>query len=160
MIIRKARLDDLEELFQIGTQCFFGDEALSKDKLKARLETYPENFWLLEIENKIVAFIVGLTTDKNFIEDTMFDDVAEHNKSGKWQTILGVNTLPEYRKKGYANILMKALIEESKNRGNLGCILTCKESLVPYYEKFGYISEGVSNSKLAEKIWYDMRLTF
>ena len=41
-----------------------------------------------------------------------------------------------------------------------GCVLTCKDRLVHYYETFGYRSEGVSASTHGGAVWYDMRLTF
>ena len=37
---------------------------------------------------------------------------------------------------------------------------TCKEHLIPYYEKFGYRNCGVSESVHGGAVWYDMRLTF
>lgn len=35
-----------------------------------------------------------------------------------------------------------------------------RERLIPYYEKFGYQNQGVSDSAHGGAVWYDMRLTF
>ena len=39
-------------------------------------------------------------------------------------------------------------------------VLTCKDHLVHYYAKFGFVSEGVSGSTHGGVVWYQMRLTF
>lgn len=74
--------------------------------------------------------------------------------------IFGVDILPEYRKRGYAEILLKKVIEETRNRGKKGLVLTCKEHLLHYYEKFGFKNEGISGSEHGGVIWYQMRLIF
>ena len=33
-----------------------------------------------------------------------------------------------------------------------------KEKLIHYYEKFGFVSEGISNSEHGHVVWYQMRL--
>ena len=37
---------------------------------------------------------------------------------------------------------------------------TCKDRLVHYYAKVGFVSEGVSASTHGGVVWYQMRLTF
>ena len=40
-------------------------------------------------------------------------------------------------------------------------VLTCKEKLVPYYAKFGFSDEGVSDkSTHGNVVWHQMRLAF
>ncbi|MBP5441307.1 MAG: GNAT family N-acetyltransferase, partial [Fibrobacter sp.] len=41
---------------------------------------------------------------------------------------------------------MQKLIDDSKAQGRKGVVLTCKDKLVNYYAKFGFVNEGVSNS--------------
>ena len=40
--------------------------------------------------------------------------------------IFGVNTLPDYRRRGYAARLIEALIADAKEQGRRGVVLTCK----------------------------------
>ena len=61
---------------------------------------------------------------------------------------------------GVASQLMRRLIEEAEKAGKKGLILTCKESLIPFYEKFGYKNMGVSASVHGGAQWYDMILEF
>ena len=74
--------------------------------------------------------------------------------------LFGVATLPEYQHKGYASKLMEYVIDETRKQKRCGIVLTCKEELIPFYEKFGYVSEGISDSVHGNAVWYQMRLTF
>ena len=74
--------------------------------------------------------------------------------------IFGVNTLPEYRRQGVAAALLVRAIADAKAQGRKGLVLTCKDKLVHYYAKFGFVSEGVSESTHGGVVWYQMRLTF
>ena len=64
------------------------------------------------------------------------------------------------RKKGYAGELIKAAIEDARKQGRKGLVLTCKDKLIHYYAKFGFVNEGVSQSVHGNVVWYQMRLTF
>ena len=55
---------------------------------------------------------------------------------------------------------MKQAIADAKAQGRKGLVLTCKDKLVHYYAKFGFVSEGVSESTHGGVVWYQMRLTF
>ena len=48
----------------------------------------------------------------------------------------------------------------ARAQGRRGLVLTCKDRLVHYYAKFGFVSEGVSSSTHGGVVWYQMRLTF
>ena len=75
----------------------------------------------------------------------MYENAAMHNEKGAWQMIFGVNTLPGYRRRGYAGTLLRRAIDDAKQQGRKGLVLTCKERLIPYYAKFGFKDEGVSD---------------
>lgn len=160
MKIRTATLEDAAFLAEITAICFSSEEAITKEEIEERLKIYPEHFWLLEEKGKVIAYINGMVSNKSTIQDDMFKKTQLHEKNGVWQTIFGVNTLPEYRRWGYAGKLMKQVIADAKEQGRRGCILTCKKELINYYKKFGYKNEGVSKSNLANETWYDMCLEF
>ncbi len=91
----------------------------------------------------------------------MYADASMHNEDGAWQMIFGVNTIPSCRKKGYAGMLIERAIEDARKQGRKGLVLTCKDKLVHYYAKFGFVNEGVSeNSTHGGVVWNQMRLTF
>lgn len=160
MNIRSAKVSDVDNLTTIESLCFPPSETATRDDFKSLLSIYPDYFWILEDEDKIASFIYGLITNDLTVNDEMFMDAHLHNPNGDYLAILGVSTLPEYRKKGLAGKLMKQVIQDIKNKNKKGCVLTCKEKLIPYYEGFGFISTGLSKSVFGGAIWYDMRLEF
>lgn len=160
MHIRTATMDDLDAVTAVEAACFPAAEAATRDEFAARLAVYPNHFWLLEEDGRLVSFINGLVSDEPTIRDEMFADAAFHNERGAWQMVFGVNTLPEYHRRGLAGEVMRQVIADARSQGRKGCVLTCKDRLVHYYETFGYRSEGVSASTHGGAVWYDMRLTF
>lgn len=160
MRIRHAEKQDLEALNRIGEECYSPEERISAEEYEKRLNVYPEHFWILEEEGEIAAFINGPVINQPKIEDDMFHNTAWHDEKGTWQAILGVNTSPRCQNRGYASRIMERLIMDARQQGRKGCVITCKEALIPYYEKFGFQNWGVSASALAGQLWYDMGLTF
>lgn len=160
MNIRMATLEDLEEVAAVEAACFPPAEAAPKEEFEKRLKAYPNHFWILEDSGKMIGFINGMVTDEKTISDEMFENASLHNENGAWQAIFGVNTLPEYRCNGYAAKIMERVIADAKAQGRKGCILTCKDKLLHYYEKFGYQSMGISESVHGGAVWYDMYLEF
>lgn len=160
MYIRTATMDDLDKITAVEAACFPPEEAAKKEEFAGRLNAYPEHFWLLEEGGELIAFIDGMVTDDETICDEMFEDASRHRESGKWQAIFGVNTLPGYRRKGYAASLMEQVILDARRQGRKGVILTCKEEMIPFYEAFGYQNQGISSSVHGGAVWYDMMLRF
>lgn len=157
-MIRTATMKDLKAVAEVEHICFPPAEAASEESFAERLKYYPEHFWLLEEEGKLISFINGFVTDEMTICDEMFADASMHNKDGAYQAIFGVNTLPEYRRQGYAAKVMWHVIEEVRKQGRKGLILTCKEEKIHYYAKFGYELLGLSESVHGGAVWYDMIL--
>lgn len=160
MEIRKAAMKDLKAITAVEAACFPPAEAASRRNFKKRLKVYPDHFWLLEEDGKLISFINGMVTNESTISDIMFEDASLHDEDGDWQAIFGVNTIPEYRQRGLAAKVMQAVIEDAKKAGRKGCILTCKDKMLHYYEKFGFKNCGISQSVHGGAIWYDMRLEF
>lgn len=161
MQIRTATPADLAAVTAVEAACFPPAEAAGEADFAARLNAYPEHFWLLEADDgTLVSFVDGMVSDEPTLRDEMYENAALHNEHGAWQMIFGVNTLPRYRRRGYAGQLLRRAIEDARSQGRKGCVLTCKEALVHYYETFGFVSEGRSQSTHGGAVWYDMRLTF
>lgn len=160
MTIRTAEKQDLDVLSDIELKCFPKAEAARYEDIRDRLAIYPNHYYLLEVDGRVVSYINGMVTNERKLTDEMYENASMHDESGKWQMIFGVDTLPDYRKRGYAARLMEYVIEQAKKEGRYGLVLTCKDKLVHYYEKFGFVSEGVSQSVHGGVTWYDMRLTF
>ena len=161
MIIRKATMNDLDAISEVESECFPAAEAATKEEFKERLESYADHFLLMFDGEKLAAFIDGFVTDEPDLTDQMYENAAMHSESGKWQMIFGVNTLPDYRRRGLAGALINEMIAEARRQGRDGLVLTCKDRLVHYYAKFGFLNEGVSGkSTHGGAVWNQMRLTF
>ena len=160
MQIRMATMDDLDEIASVEEECFPSAEAASKEEFAERIEVYGTHFWLMCEDEKIIAFVDGMVTNERNLTDEMYQKADLHNEMGAWQMIFGVNTLPEYRRQGYAEKLIRYAINDARAQDREGMVLTCKDKLVHYYEKFGFQNEGVSESVHGGVTLYQMRLKF
>ena len=160
MTVRYALPSDLAALAAVEAACFPAAEAATEKDIKNRLDYYANHFWLLFDGDTLVSFVDGFVTDKADLTDEMYENAALHNENGAWQMIFGVNTLPAYRRQGCAAQLLERAIADARTQNRKGLVLTCKDALIHYYEKFGFVNEGVSASVHGNVVWYQMRLTF
>ncbi|MDO5417620.1 MAG: GNAT family N-acetyltransferase [Lachnospiraceae bacterium] len=158
--IRTIQPEDLQAAAQVERCCFPEAEAATEESLKFRIQTFPESFLVAEAEGKLIGFVNGCVTNDRVICDPMFEDASYHIPDGDYQAIFGLDVIPEYRCHGVAADLMNHLIADARNKGRKGLILTCKDRLIPYYEKFGYRNMGISESTHGGAVWYDMILEF
>ena len=160
--IRFVRPEDLEAVTQVEAECFPAAEAAGAESLRARIEAFPESFLVAEhvSDGKIIGFINGAVTDDRTIADEMFENIGLHNPEGAYQSIFGLDVAEPYRRRGVAAALMNRLIATARERGKKGLILTCKDRLIHYYETFGYVNLGISQSVHGGAVWYDMILEF
>lgn len=159
--IRNVKAEDLDQVTEVEALCFPAAEAATEESFRKRIDTFPESFLVAENESgKIIGFINGCVTDERTIRDEMFEDSGLHRADGMYQSIFGLDVIPEYRRQGVAADLMNHLIQTAKARGKKAMILTCKDRLIHYYEKFGYRSLGISGSVHGGAVWYDMLLEF
>lgn len=160
MNIRTATIQDLDAIAAVEAVCFPPAEAAGLDSFRRRLTVYPDHFWLLFDGETLVGFVNGMVTQAADLTDEMYDNAALHDPAGPWQMIFGVDTLPAYRRQGCAQRLLDRAIADARAQGRKGLVLTCKEHLLHYYAKFGFVNEGISRSVHGNVQWYQMRLTF
>ena len=160
MNIRYATMADLDDIASVESVCFPVLEAATKEEFEQRIKYYGNHFWLMFDEGKLIAFVDGFVTDEADLTDEMYENASMHNENGAWQMIFGVVTRPEYRKHGLAAQLLNRAIADARQQGRKGLVLTCKDKLVHYYAKFGFVNEGVSQSTHGNVAWNQMRLTF
>ena len=160
MLIRTATIEDLDAVTAVEAECFPPAEAATRSDFEQRLAHYSNHFWLMFDEDKLIAFVDGMVTDTADLTDDMYEDASLHKEDGAWQMIFGVNTIPEYRRHGCAGALIQRAISDARAQGRKGLVLTCKDKLIHYYAKFGFVNEGVSASVHGNVTWYQMRLSF
>lgn len=161
MEIRTATIEDLDAVTAVEAECFPAAEAATREEFEDRIRHYGGHFWLMFDGNRLVSFVDGFVTNEPDLTDEMYENAGMHDETGAWQMIFGVNTLPAYRNHGYAGQLIQCAIEDARRQGRKGLVLTCKDHLVPYYAKFGFINEGVSEKSVhGGTVWNQMRLKF
>lgn len=161
MDIRHATKHDISAISEVEAKCFPPSEAASKKAFTERIENYGNHFWLMFENDKLIAFVDGFVTDESDLTDEMFADAAMHDEKGAWQMIFGVNTLPEYRNNGYASELLRRAVNEAREQGRKGVVLTCKDKLLPFYARLGFVDEGVTDkSTHGNAVWHQMRIIF
>lgn len=161
MEIRYATKEDIKNIAKVEALCFPPSEAAKENDFIERVKYYGNHFWLMFDNDKLVSFVDGFVTDEKDLTDEMYENASMHNENGAWQMIFGVNTIEEYRKKGIAEKLIKEAIRDAKTQGRKGLVLTCKDKLVHYYSKFGFIDEGISSKSTHGNVkWHQMRLLF
>ena len=161
MLIRTAVPADAAALAEVEALCFPAAEAAPEQQFRDRLQAYAGHFWLMFDGETLISFVDGMVTDQPDLTDDLYENAALHSETGAWQMIFGVNTLPAYRRNGYAGELIRRAIYDAKQQGRKGLVLTCKEKLVSYYAKFGFWDEGVSEkSTHGNAEWHQMRLVF
>ena len=161
MEIRYASAEDLAAIAAVEAECFPAAEAATEKDFADRIQYYGNHFWLMFDEGRLIAFVDGFVTDEPDLTDEMYEKASMHNENGAWQMIFGVNTVPDCRRHGYAGTLICRAIDDAKQQGRKGLVLTCKEKLISYYAKFGFQDEGISDkSTHGNVVWHQMRLTF
>lgn len=160
MEIRYAKIEDLDKITEVEALCFPPAEAAGRESFARRIDAFGSHFWLLFDGERLVSFVNGMVSSEADLRDAMYDDASLHDEDGEWQMIFGVDTIPEYRKRGCAGLLLRRAIEDARNQGRKGLVLTCKEHMLAYYGTFGFINEGMSGSVHGGAVWYQMRLTF
>lgn len=154
--IRNATIEDLDRIVYVESVCFPEAEAASSESLTDRITTYPAGFFVATNEDTIVGFINGARTNKLLIEDEFFSSMSNHEENGSSFVIFGLDVLPDYQNRGYARKLMNHLIDYCKSKGMERVVLTCKTHLIKYYESFGFVNDGLSESTHGGAEWYDM----
>ena len=160
-IIRTAALADRDSIAAVEAECFPPAEAATAEQFSDRLKHYADHFLLMFEDDRLVAFVDGFVTNERDLTDEMYENAALHDENGNWQMLFGVNTIPAYRRKGCAGELIGRFITIAREQGRMGVVLTCKDRLIRYYEKFGFVNEGLTAKSTHGGVqWYQMRLTF
>ena len=157
---RTAQLSDLDRVTEIEYICFPAEQAATRAAFEQRIKTFPSHFILLEHEGTPIGFVNGAVLDARYIEDEMYERTDNHNERGAYQSVYGLDVLPEYRGRGLAHKLMAQLIDQAKKEGRRGVTLTCLDEKIGFYETMGFKNEGVSASSHGGVMWNNMSLEF
>ena len=157
---RYATARDLDRITEIELICFPPEQAATREAFAQRIAAFPTHFLLLEHNGTPIGFVNGAVFDARYIEDEMYERTDSHNEQGAFQSVFGLDVLPEYRGQGLAHKLMAQLIAQARSEGRKGVTLTCLAEKIGFYETMGFKNEGVSASSHGGVVWYNMLLDF
>lgn len=160
LVIRKPRDSEVKTLAALEHVCFPKAEAAPSDVMRARYETFPDNFLVAESDGVIRGYINGCSAATSKIEDRMYHDASLHDPAGDYLLVFGLGVHPNAREHGLAGTLLRSYISLARKRGQKGVGLTCKDHLVHYYSRFGFQDMGQSDSQHGGTTWHDMQLIF
>ncbi|GGE30047.1 GNAT family N-acetyltransferase [Streptococcus himalayensis] len=158
MKIRQARIEDLAAIVAIERENFSLEEAMSQEVLEAHLKHCKTSFLVAEEGNELLGYLEGPVQRERHLKDLSFTvsviDTSE--QVGGYISITSLSISPTSQGSGIGKALINAMKAVATRDGRLGINLTCHDYLIAYYERHGFINEGVSSSQYAEEVWYDL----
>ena len=157
--ISNASLSDLDALHELERDAFTDGNSASREAFEYRLTEFPQWFFKAVYNDRIIGFINGSPSDKQFITDDLFLSGASFNADAENFLVFGLVVHRDFRGLGIASSLMRNALSVSKERGKKRAALTCEKSLIPFYEQFGFNNCGVSESVVGGIQYFDMEIT-
>jgi len=158
IIIRHVLPKDLDECFLVETSGFPPEEAAARETIQLRIYTFPQGFFVAELDGRVVGMLNSAATDKDDISDEELKQLIGHDPHGKNMVVFALAVLPEFQKRGIARRLMARFVEEARQGQKGNVLLMCKRHLIGYYERMGFAHAGLSRSTHGGAEWHEMRL--
>lgn len=156
LTLRNVHPADLEQLILIENEGFTEEEAATREAFIERIRFIPDTFVVAEQDGKILGYVNGPIIYQPYITDDLFTEIRTNPARGGYQSILGLAVSEQARGRGIAKLLMDKLDELAAANDREGITLTCKEELIPFYEKLDFTNEGVSDSEHGGIRWYNL----
>lgn len=156
MNFRNVVADDLERLIQLENEGFTKEEAATTKALKQRIEIIPDTFIVAEENNQIVGYINGPAISNKCITDDLFASIRPNPNMGDYLSVLGLVVAKDFQHQGIAGQLLNNFENIARQHACFGVTLTCRDTLVSFYESHGYINKGLSDSNHANVAWYNL----
>ncbi|WEG10916.1 GNAT family N-acetyltransferase [Pullulanibacillus sp. KACC 23026] len=156
LTIRNVHREDLPQLIKVEQLCFTQEEAATQDAFEQRIRTIPDSFFVAGREDRLIGLINGPVIEKLYITDDLFQHTRSNPPFGGYQSILGLAVIPAFQKRGVASALLNHLEKEAKQKERQAITLTCKEPLIPFYAKHGFLNKGSSASQHGDEVWFNM----
>lgn len=155
---RDIKPEEAEQAVAIEQICFPPHEACSEQHMRERMRKAPDLF-LAAVDRetgRIAGFLNGIATNEDSFRDEFFTDADLHDPNGKNIMLAGLDVLPEYRRQGLGRELVFQYLRREREKGRRMLVLTCLESKVEMYQKFGFKDNGIANSTWGGEAWHEM----
>ena len=158
---RNIEQSEIEQAIVIEQICFQPNEACTEKSMKERIAA-AQDLFLAAVDKrtgKVAGFLNGIATDEYCFRDEFFTDASLHNSEGRNIMLLGLDVLPEYQRQGLGRELVYQYLRRERERGRGEVFLTCLNSKVEMYKKFGFVDRGIANSTWGGEEWHEMSCT-
>ena len=158
MKIRQAKLEDLDRIVEIELENFSVEEAIPRSVFEAHLREIQTSFLVAEKAGRIMGYIEGPVCPHRHLQDQSFtEEIEDHShEPGGYISVTCLSIAKEAQGLGLGQKLLTALKKLALEHEREGINLTCHDYLITYYEKHGFVNEGLSQSTFAGETWYDM----
>lgn len=155
---RDIKPEEAEQAVAIERICFPPNEACSEQHMRERMRKAPDLFLAAmdKETGRIAGFLNGIATNEDSFRDEFFTDADLHDPNGKNIMLVGLDVLPEYRRQGLGRELVFQYLRREREKGRRMLVLTCLESKVEMYQKFGFTDNGIANSTWGGEEWHEM----
>ena len=153
MNIRKAVIDDIDLLIKLRVD-FFSD---AKGAMSREEQEDIENQLKIYLQKRIPSgdFVAFIAEDSGDVLSTAFLAIVERPPTTAFSsnltgTVYNVFTYPEFRRKGYAEKIMSALLDEAKELNLYSVNLLATPDGKNLYEKLGFapVNHTYMNKKI------------
>lgn len=158
MIIRQAKIEDLDSICKLEQENFSESEAISRSVFEAHLKEIKMSFLVAEKDKKILGYIEGpIVPDRHLRDQSFTEEIKDYSdRAGGYISITCLSISKEAQGLGIGGKMLTAFKELAFETNREGINLTCHDYLIPYYEKNGFTNEGKSQSNFGGEEWYDM----
>lgn len=158
LTITPARPQDLDQIMAIENVGFSSGEAATEASMAERIRLIADTFLVARQGATILGYVVGPAFAHRYLTDDLFAQSTPNATGDAYQTVLSLAVSPQHQGAGIASQLLTALAQVARGQRRQAITLTCLKRLVPFYERNGYVNEGVSASAHAGETWYNLVL--
>lgn len=156
MYLRNVQVKDLPFLVAIERENFEPAEQISEEVLAEYVSQESETCLIIGENETVLGFILARPTDVHYVTDSIFYKQESTVRKKDYLAIASLAVTRSAQGQGLGTLLLAALKEVAVVGCFKGISLTCKESLLGYYEMNHFEDLGVSESKFGGAIWMDM----
>ncbi|MFA5077035.1 MAG: GNAT family N-acetyltransferase [Candidatus Micrarchaeia archaeon] len=142
--MRKAGIADLESIHRVELDAFSADRQASMDALEERLELFPDGFFVLIYNGRLVGFSTALLIDDfRTLEKLDSPDRKLHKPDGEIYYLRSVAIMKEYQKRGFGKLLINRQLENARSLGKGHFRFTASKDVEAFYLELGFKKLGV-----------------
>lgn len=156
MEIRFANYLDLEQVVRLEQENFSPEEQISEVVLENYLLHLHHTCLVMEQDGVVAGYLLASPSSSATVTDEIFHLDSGHLPRGEYLSIASLSVSATFQGQGVGTLLLAAIKEVALAKGVKGVALTCKETLINYYELNQFEDKGMSQSQFGGKEWYDM----